>query len=198
MNNRYCLMALLLLVGGLAGCAADGSKSVESKSGDMPKSTELKIDDPKDGAAQFVVYRPSEYALSALSPTVEVNGVPTCDIASGGAFLREIQAGKVTVSLSHWHILGTSKLDFEAEQGKTYFIRVTANQEKAFVGVLGFAAVLIAEAASSSKGPYRMDLLDEALAEKDIQARGAPAVTICSIEAASPPAASDTPPSPKP
>jgi hypothetical protein len=161
----------------LAGALIAVSISLGACATNAPRGSAIAVGAPRPGTAQLVVYRPSAFIASMRSPDVEVNGAPTCDLTNGGSFLREIEPGPASVSLSHWDMPGTSQVSFQAEAGKTYYIRATVNDDKMAAGMfLGIVGMLAAEAASSDKGPYKLDLLNEAIARKEL---GATNVKLC-------------------
>jgi hypothetical protein len=57
------------------------------------------------GNAQLVMYRPFSLMGMAESPTMYVNGVPTCEISSGSFIVTNTNAGTVKISSSLYGLL---------------------------------------------------------------------------------------------
>ena len=161
--RRECVVAATLLM---------ASVTIGACAPNAPKSGPVAVTAPPDGAAQLVVFRPSKNIGRAVSPEIVVNDVATCDLRNGRSFVRVIHPGTVSVSADQFGVPGTSQVSFEAEAGRTYYVRVAPNEDKAAAGIfLGFVGSLIAEAASSEKGPYTMAVVDETTAQQEINAK---------------------------
>ena len=151
--SRLCRIGLIAI---LTGCA--------SASG--PKLSETTLAEPAPGDAQIVFFRPGNFAGGARAPSVDINGVTTCDLPNNGAFAYNVGPGHVTVALSHWDMPGTSQLAFDVEPDKSYYVRVDVDEGKAWAP--GLIGRLIAESASTNKGPYQLKLLDKGQADAQI------------------------------
>lgn len=147
---RYLMvMAAAALV---AGCA----------SGPSYMETARQMQPPAPGAARVAIYRPAGDMYPLRSPGVDINGLPACDLASGGIFVRDIAPGRVTVSSSLWDSPGTSRLSFNAAPGTTYHVRLAVDFGKSFGALAGLPGMLAAEAVSDRGGPFTIGIVEPA------------------------------------
>lgn len=145
------LLSLLLLT----ACAGTG---------DIYRSTVV-----PETKAQVVVYRPSSFVGSGYSPNVEINGRPTCRLANGSFFVRNLNPGQTTLSASAWDLPGTSRLSFDTRAGQQYFVRTSFDSSKVGAFALGgMTGALINESAASNKGPYFITLVPEGIAKGEV------------------------------
>ncbi len=150
--SRHTVILVLAVVLTLSGCSGvrEGTRQ-----GAVMSWSEA----PANARARIVVYRPSTLDHFQRSPEIDLNGVPACDLPNGEAFFRDIEPGSVTVSTSLWDWPGTSRLAFRADEGRTYFVRMSPNAEKRLAGLLGgHPGVWIAEALAERGGPFLLDL----------------------------------------
>lgn len=117
---------------------------------------------PSSGNALVVVYRPKTFDHALRTPTIHLNGRPTCDLPNAHALKQEIAPGEVFVTATLWDWPGTSRIAFSAEADRTYLIRMEPNSEKRLAGLIGgHPGVWIAEAFSEKSGPYVLDIMSE-------------------------------------
>ncbi len=145
------LAGVVTVAGTLAGCTVG-----------FPISSS-QIGSPPPNSARLVIYRPSGPMLVFRSPSVDVNGVPACDLPRGGGFKKDVGSGEVTVAAHLWDIPEPSSLSFMAEAGKTYYIRVRVAGEEspgAVGGLFGLGANP-PQGSLGNSGPFELDLTDE-------------------------------------
>ena len=139
--------SILLLV----ACAANG-----------PVYTSQTLTPPGKGKAQLLIYRTSSFVASVSKTSVEVNGMPACDLPNSSFFKFEIDPGQTTISASIWGAPGTSRLTLATKAGARYFIKVAPNSNKIFAassaGLLSMGAV---EAISEDKGSFIIRMVDK-------------------------------------
>jgi hypothetical protein len=97
------------------------------------------------------------------SLSVDVNGLPACDLPRSGGFAMDVGSGQVTVAVRLWETPGKSSLSWTAEAAKTYYLRVRVSGETS-PGVKGGLIGLGSEAPAGDSGPFDLDLTDEAAA----------------------------------
>jgi hypothetical protein len=148
------LAGVVTVAGTLAGCAVG-----------FPISSS-EIGSPHPNSARLIVYRPPGPMLVFRSPSVDVNGVPACDLPRGGGFKKDVGSGEVTVAAHLWDIPETSSISLMAEAGKTYYIRVRVAGEAApgAVGGLFGLGTNPPKRSPGNSGPFELDLTDEAAA----------------------------------
>jgi hypothetical protein len=145
------LAGVVTVAGTLAGCS----------SGFPISSSE--IGSPPPHSARLVIYRPPGPMLMFRSPSVDVNGVPACDLPRGGGFKKDVGSGEVTVAAHLWDNPETSSLSLMAEAGKTYYIRVRVAGEASpgAVGGLFGVGTNPPKGSPGNSGPFELDLTDE-------------------------------------
>jgi hypothetical protein len=148
------LAGLITVAVALAGCTVG-----------FPISSN-EIGSPPRNSARLIIYRPSGPMLMFRSPSVDVNGVPACDLPRGGGFKKNVGGGKVTVTAQLWDNPETSSLSLMAEPGKTYYIRVRVAGEASpgAVGGLFGVGTNPPQASPGQAGPFEFDLTDESTA----------------------------------
>jgi hypothetical protein len=143
---------MLTVAGILAGCSVG-----------FPISRS-EIGSPEPGAARLIIYRPSGKMLPLRSISVDVNGIPACDLPNGGGFAKDVGgSGETTVTAHLWDVDGKSSLTLKTETARTYFVRVRVAGETspgAMSGLWGLGN----GAAARPSGPFDLDLTDEASA----------------------------------
>lgn len=119
--------------------------------------------------AQILIYRPSASMGSLRSPNIEINGIQTCDLASGSYIARNVDSGETTISASLWDMPGTSRLEINTKPHNKYYIRVSFDGSKlmgaAFGGMIGMGAV---EAISTNRGPFIIQRADNEDGNREI------------------------------
>jgi hypothetical protein len=145
------LAGVVTVAGTLAGC-----------SNGFPISSS-EIGSPPPNSARLVIYRPPGPMLMFRSPSVDVNGVPACDLPRGGGFKKDVGSGEVTVAAHLWDNPETSSLSLMAEAGKTYYIRVRVAGEASpgAAGGLFGVGTNPPKGSPGSSGPFEFDLTDE-------------------------------------
>jgi hypothetical protein len=140
-------LAALALLAGCSSGTSQGSMSPESPT-----------------VSRLVFYRPSALPMALDTPTVKINGAPTCGIANGGGFQKDISPGAVTISTAVWSMPGTSSLSFTASPGQIYYVRfgLSSNTTWATVGGAtgGLLGAGIAYAVEKPSGPFAIELTD--------------------------------------
>jgi hypothetical protein len=146
------LAGVLTVAGALTGCAAG-----------FPISSS-EIGSPRPNTARLIVYRPSGQMLMWRSLSVDVNGVPACDLPRGGGFKKDVGSGEVTVAAHLWDMPGTSSLSFMTETARTYYVRVRISGETSPGAVGALFGLGTHPPASGGSGPFDLDLTDETAA----------------------------------
>lgn len=110
---------------------------------------------------RLIIYRPSEIVWAIQTPTVNINGLPTCGISNGSSFQKDVMPGLVTISAQIWDSLGTSHLSFNARADQVYYVRIKPNNGQVWSGMaLGVIGQGIDESVSKHSGPFDIDLTE--------------------------------------
>lgn len=115
--------------------------------------------------ARLVVYRAApNHLLGRLTDhEVTIDGAPTCALANGGFFVRELPPGDTIIAV------GTSRLALATQAGQAYFVRLAFNDRRASLlgwipPVLGFAP----DAQTPDSGLFAITTIDAASATPEI------------------------------
>lgn len=123
---------------------------------------------PSTNTARLAVYRSAGDMYPMRSPSVDVNGLPTCDLPSGGIFIKDVPPGRITISSSLWDAPGTSRLNFNAIAGRTYHVRMAVDFGKSFGALAGLPGMLAAEAISDRGGPFTIGIVEPANVQNEL------------------------------
>jgi hypothetical protein len=107
----YRNVVVLLLVGGLVGCAS-------VPMGDLKRDAELKSFTSKASVAGLYIYR-NESIGGAVRMDVEVDGIPVGQTAAKTFLYKEVTPGKHTVTSKAEN---TDMLEIDTVAGKLYYI----------------------------------------------------------------------------
>lgn len=124
---RSLVLATLVLLG---GCATGGSTPPTSVNAATTRPT-------APGQATISISRTNEFAGSAATASVELNGAKIASIGNGESYTGGIAPGPAVVSVSAWSSPGASTTRFTAEPGKTYRFMVTPRGENFAAGMIG-------------------------------------------------------------
>ena len=136
------IFGLLLL---LSACSATG-----------PAYKDVKIPVNSQSSA-VVVYRPNATPLFGEGGlySVDINGAGTCKLHNSSFMVANNLSGVVNITSSVWSEPGTSHITIKTMPGKISYVRMTMNDERQAIGILGgYAGVIIAEGLSSQDGPF--------------------------------------------
>lgn len=124
----------------LSACAASG-----------PSFDLTNLNKPRDGS-KIVIYRPSGFIASGRSPSVEINGVKSCEMPQGSFFSKDINPGPVNLSVTLWDSPGTTRYSIIAKPGKTHFVKISPNKANILAGSSFGIAGMMMEGANSEQG----------------------------------------------
>lgn len=150
MKNPLLLLPLILLTAcGGTGPAFDTSETPSSAS-----------------SATLVIYRPSSFIGSALSPATFINGDEKCDLPSGSFYYASVPAGNLKVEYLFTRPSNKLAYGMNVQADHTYYIRISPDKAQILGGEFGAAGSL---AASDNQGPYNIQLVDKSQALHDLQ-----------------------------
>jgi hypothetical protein len=149
------LLVLLLLT----GCAASGPMYEKQSLKDHSK-------------AQVVVYRPGGFVGSGRRPDILINGEKTCELPQGSYFSKEVTPGDVILTAQLWDFPGTSQIKFNARKNTPSYVRVSMDADKvAAAGMGGLIGLMVAEGASTNRGPFFMTTVSKEQAEAELASK---------------------------
>lgn len=127
------------------------------------------IKTPGKGFSTIVVYRPKEVWEDKGKAETQINGKLTCNIHNEAFVVLIDAAGAASITASRWGEPGTSRYNFQAEQGKIYYIRLDGKKERLNAFLLGgMAGMLIQEGLSDKGGPYDIIQIDPYKAKTEL------------------------------
>jgi uncharacterized protein DUF2846 len=169
------LIVAAFVASALAGCASSG------QTGPAAAAAVANLGAPPASRARVVVVRERALYGAAMSFSLKIDNEAFTELTNGAYGSRDIAPGRHLITAEVWGNVGTSRHEFQAVAGRTYYVLVKANEEKARVNVAsstlyafgvipGLIATSVALAATEDgTGPLTFVPMTAAEAQKALQ-----------------------------
>ena len=143
--KKLLLIATVLI---LSACGTTGQINKSQLSEAIPS-----------GKARIIVSRNNSLLYLAATVHVRSNGIKIASLGRSGSIAHTIDKGKNTLAVSTPTAFGQFIMNFEAQQGKTYFFEVSPLKGSLLSGsVWGIAGDAINASISEQSGYFQIDL----------------------------------------
>lgn len=137
---RLLALCLALLV---SACSATGPKYTE-----MAASTPAVAPDK----SRIYFYRNDAFAAGGRSAPITINGVLAGECANAGFIYTDLKPGNHVITTELWDAPGKYTIYYNAEAGKTHYIRIAPREDALTAGVLFGVIGMAIESGNSDKG----------------------------------------------